>query len=129
MPRTKTDLKKAKGLPPFGMIFFDSLLRAIEDHNLPMRDLKVLLKYASLMEYGNEIKVTQTEVAKELNLSKQAVSTAVKHLLEANLLIKDESGSLVMNWRYIAKGKLKGFQDGDFIDDFEELGKYRDIER
>lgn len=105
--------RKAKGLPPFGMIFFDSLLRAIEDHNLQMRDMKVFFKYASLMEYGNEIKVTQTEVAKELNLSKPAVSTAVKHLLDAELLIKDESDSLLMNWRCIAKGKLKDFQDAD----------------
>lgn len=105
--------RKAKGLPPFGMIFFDSLLRAIEDHNLQMRDMKVFFKYASLMEYGNEIKVTQTEVAKALNLSKPAVSTAVKHLLDAELIIKDESDSLLMNWRCIAKGKLKDFQDAD----------------
>lgn len=105
--------RKAKGLPPFGMIFFDSLLRAIEDHNLQMRDMKVFFKYASLMEYGNEIKVTQIEVAKELNLSRQAVSSAVKHLLDAELLIKDESDSLLMNWRCIAKGKLKDFQDAD----------------
>lgn len=105
--------RKAKGLPPFAMIFCDSLLRAIEEHNLPMRDLKVFLKYACLMEYGNEIKVTQTEVAKALNLSQPAVSTAVKHLLDAELLIKDESDSLLMNWRYIAKGKLKDFQDAE----------------
>lgn len=93
-----------KDSPQFCFAFFDDLLEAIDSHNLQMSDIKVLLKYASYMEYGNEIKVTQDEVARDLNLSKQAVCTAFKHLEDAGFFIKTDDSKLFMNWNLLDKG-------------------------
>ena len=95
---------KGKDSPQFCFAFFDDLLEAIDSHNLQMSDIKVLLKYASDMEYGNEIKVTQDEVARDLNLSKQAVCTAFKHLEDAGFFIKTDDSKLFMNWNLLDKG-------------------------
>ena len=95
---------KGKDSPQFCFAFFDDLLEAIDSHNLQMSDIKVLLKYASDMEYGNEIKVTQDEVARDLNLSKQDVCTAFKHLEDAGFFIKTDDSKLFMNWNLLDKG-------------------------
>ena len=95
---------KGKDSPQFCFAFFDDLLEAIDSHNLQMSDIKVLLKYASDMEYGNEIKVTQDEVARDLNLSKQAVCTAFKNLEDAGFFIKTDDSKLFMNWNLLDKG-------------------------
>ena len=95
---------KGKDSPQFCFAFFDDLLEAIDSHNLQMSDIKVLLKYASDMEYGNEIKVTQDEVARDLNLSKQDVCTACKNLEDAGFFIKTDDSKLFMNWNLLDKG-------------------------
>lgn len=95
---------KGKDSPQFCFAFFDDLLEAIDSHNLQMSDIKVLLNYASDMEYGNEIKVTQDEVARDLNLSKQAVCTAFKNLEDAGFFIKTDDSKLFMNWNLLDKG-------------------------
>ena len=95
---------KGKDSPQFCFAFFDDLLEAIDSHNLQMSDIKVLLKYASDMEYGNEIKVTQDEVARDLNLSKQDVCTAFKNLEDAGFFIKTDDSKLFMNWNLLDKG-------------------------
>ena len=95
---------KGKDSPQFCFAFFDDLLEAIDSHNLQMSDIKVLLKYASDMEYGNEIKVTQDEVARDLNLSKQEVCTAFKNLEDAGFFIKTDDSKLFMNWNLLDKG-------------------------
>lgn len=106
---------KGKDSPQFCFAFFDDLLEAIDSHNLQMSDIKVLLKYASDMEYGNEIKVTQDEVARDLNLSKQEVCTAFKHLEDAGFFIKTDDSKLFMNWNLLDKGNSalnrRGLQD------------------
>lgn len=106
---------KGKDSPKFCFAFFDDLLEAIDSHNLQMSDIKVLLKYASDMEYGNEIKVTQDEVARDLNLSKQAVCTAFKNLEDAGFFIKTDDSKLFMNWNLLDKGNSalnrRGLQD------------------
>ncbi|WP_308498945.1 replication/maintenance protein RepL [uncultured Anaerobiospirillum sp.] len=106
---------KGKDSPQFCFAFFDDLLEAIDSHNLQMSDIKVLLKYASDMEYGNEIKVTQDEVARDLNLSKQAVCTAFKNLEDAGFFIKTDDSKLFMNWNLLDKGNSalhrRGLQD------------------
>ncbi len=56
-------------------------------------DYAVLLILLSRIEYENWIRVSQKTMAEKLNMTRPQVSTAIKKLVEKNILIKEQDPS------------------------------------
>lgn len=104
--------KKVDPGMPFTITFWDKILESTLKYDLQRRDLLVLMKYATILEFGNKIIVSQKEISDALKISPPHVSASVKKLITAGLLIKDGS-KLLMNWHCIAKGNLNGFKKSE----------------
>ena len=83
-----------------------------KDKAISKQDIAVLIQYAAKMQYGNQISISQQDIADELGMDKSNVSKSVKKLVEHGVFYK-EKRSLYMNWRYLAKGNLSDFIKAD----------------
>jgi len=91
----------------FVILFYDSLLSIINDYKLKQMDLKVLLVLLKKMEYGNLLKYTQNNIAKQLKTQQPNVSRSLKNLRESGILILTEDKEEYINPQIINKGNLK----------------------
>ena len=87
----------------------DSLIR---DPDITKQDIAVLMKYAAKMQYGNQISIAQADIAEDLGIDKSNVSKSVRKLTQKGVFLKDRR-SLMMNWKYLAKGNLSDFIKAD----------------
>ena len=66
------------------------------------------MQYAAKMKYGNQISISQGDIAEDLGIDKSKVSRSVKKLIERNVFYK-EGRSMFLNWKFLAKGNLSDF--------------------
>lgn len=92
----------------FIFYFLTNMDSLISDPEITKQDIAVLMKYAAKMQYGNQISIAQTDIAEDLGIDKSRVSNSVKKLTQKGVFLKDRR-SLMMNWRYLAKGNLTDF--------------------
>ena len=90
----------------FVLLFYNSFLQTIDDYHLTLNDVRVLLKIIELMKFGNLVKLTWSDVAKQLNIPRNNIARHVKKLHDAKLLISDNGGNTYLNPQIIAKGKF-----------------------
>ena len=64
------------------------------------------------MLYGNQISISQLDIAEELGIDKSNVSKSVAKLTKHGVFYK-EGRSLYMNWKFLAKGNLSDFIKAD----------------
>ena len=89
--------QKAEFAERFCFTFVKNLGRLRKAHQLSATALLVLMGYVELMEY-HVVEVSQSQLAKDLGLSRQTVNRAVQELLAAGALIElEESGHRVIN--------------------------------
>jgi DNA-binding transcriptional ArsR family regulator len=74
--------------------------------------LRVLLYFLGRMEYENHIRISQSDVVRELSLDKSRVSRAIKRLLDEHILLPTEerigrSRFYQLNPEYAWKGKVR----------------------
>ena len=96
----------------FIFYFLTNMDSLISDPEITKQDIAVLMKYAAQMQYGNQISIAQADIAEDLGIDKSNVSKSVKKLTQKGVFLKDRR-SLVMNWKYLAKGNLTDFIKAD----------------
>ena len=104
--------KRLKPNEEFVFMFLDKFYNLIEDEIITKQDIRVLIAYAKRMLYGNQISISQQDIAEELNIDKSKVSKSVAKLTKHGVFYK-ESRSLYMNWKFLAKGNLTDFIKAD----------------
>ena len=97
----------------------------ISDPDITKQDIAVLMKYAAKMQYGNQISIAQADIAEDLGIDKSNVSKSVRKLTQKGVFLK-ERRSLVMNWKYLAKGNLTDFIKAD--KENSKLSKFQLVE-
>lgn len=106
---------KAKPYKPkqqYAIVFIANLLHVFVTSKLSRNDLLVLLGYAQLMEFGNHVSISQSDVAKVTGIARANIPRSIKKLKEIGLFYSPESApnSLYVNPQFIAKGDLKQFK-------------------
>jgi predicted transcriptional regulator len=99
---------KLKPDAEFVFMFIDKFYNLLEDTFIQKQDIRVLIAYAKKMLYGNQISISQLDIADELGLDKSQVSKSVTKLTKFGVFYK-EGRSLYMNWKFLAKGNLTDF--------------------
>ncbi len=102
---TKTKLKPDA---EFVFLFIDNMNLLVDNPVITKQDIAVLLRYARKMMYGNQISISQADIAEELGTFQQNVSASVRKLTQLGVFYK-EGRSLYMNWKFLAKGNLSDF--------------------
>ena len=93
----KTSLKK-----DFVITFVDNL-EALAKLNLKPNEFRIIVEIVKVMEYGNLINLSQSTIAKNLNLAKSNVSYYFKNLKKKNILV-EKDGHVFMNSNIFSKG-------------------------
>ncbi|MDI9331549.1 MAG: replication/maintenance protein RepL [Alphaproteobacteria bacterium] len=98
---------RVKPKEPFVLLFYRSLLSVIVDKKLTTTDLKVILTVLDFVSQGNVVSLTHQDVANKAKLVRQQVTNSLRKLVGAEILLKTEGGSLLLNPNLIAKENLK----------------------
>lgn len=99
---------KLKPDAEFVFLFIENVYSVMIDKQITKQDLLVLMAYAKRMSYGNQISISQQDIADELQTYKANVSISVKKLTNLGVFYK-QGRSLYMNWKFLAKGNLTDF--------------------
>lgn len=100
--------KRLKPKDDFVFYFIVNMRTLIQDPAITKQDISVLMAYAEKMQYGNQISISQQDIAEDLGIVPPKVSKSVKKLVERGVFTK-EKRSMYLNWRYLAKGNLSEF--------------------
>lgn len=103
--------------PNIGFVMsFPKVTRTVIDNfKLTMSEYKTLLVIVEFMEYQNLMNLTQQTVAKELGISKQAVSKHFKKFFDTGIIFKDSEGSIWVNPAIFSKGKLRDVRNNQTL--------------
>ena len=99
---------KVKPEEEFVFYFLTNMNALMSDPQITKQDLMILMQYATKMKYGNQLSISQLDIAEDLGIDKSRVSNSVKKLTKRGIFYK-EGRSLFMNWKYLAKGNLTDF--------------------
>lgn len=94
----------------FVILFYSSLLNIINEYNLSKTDIKAILQILKYMQYGNLVRMSYAQLARDIGIDPSNINKTVKKLKQSNLLIERESG-LYLNPHIISKGKFKKKDD------------------
>lgn len=100
--------KNIKLADEFVFYFLTNMNSLMADPEITKQDLMVLMQYATKMKYGNQLSISQLDIAEDLKIDKSKVSKSVKKLIERGVFYR-EKRSLFMNWKFLAKGNLNDF--------------------
>lgn len=93
------------------MCFQEGFKELAKDRELRGAPRSVLDYLMSILDYENDLKITQAIIAKELNIGTNRVSEAIKVLLDKKIILKGPklgcSWSYRLNHKYGWKGKVK----------------------
>lgn len=98
---------RVKPREPFVLLFYKSLLSVIIQKKLTTTDLKTILTVLDFVSQGNVVNLTHKDVATKAGLVRQQVTASLRKLVDAEILIKSDGGSLFLNPNLIAKENLK----------------------
>ena len=100
--------RKEKIEEEFVFYFLINTNTLIRDPEITKQDFAVLMQYAAKMKYGNQLNISQVDIAEDLQINKSRVSNSVKKLIERGVFYK-EGRSMFLNWKFLAKGNLSDF--------------------
>ena len=100
--------RKEKIEEEFVFYFLINMNTLIRDPEITKQDFAVLMQYAAKMKYGNQLNISQVDIAEDLQIKKSRVSNSVKKLIERGVFYK-EGRSMFLNWKFLAKGNLSDF--------------------
>jgi len=88
----------------FVLFFVDNFNEVMIKYNLTQREIKVIFAILNKMSYGNQLNITQKAISQKSGIAKAHVSTIYKSLIEKNILIRYEDGSIFFNPNLALKG-------------------------
>ena len=106
---------------------YQQAISAIADMNLPNEQYRVFLKLLSKVDFENFLRVSQQNIADELNMKRPNVTKAIKALCEKNIIVEGPRAGLNKTYRlnpYIGyKGKNRNENILSFEDALTKQGK------
>ena len=117
--------RKEKIEEEFVFYFLINMNTLIRDPEITKQDFAVLMQYAAKMKYGNQLNISQVDIAEDLQINKSRVSNSVKKLIERGVFYK-EGRSMFLNWKFLAKGNLSDFIKAD--KENSKLSKFQLVE-
>lgn len=96
---------------PFSIVFHESLSDLIHTGRLGLIEVRVLLSLLKFAAMGNFISINQSEIAKDLQVSRSTVSRAWRVLQKEQILLTNMQGSLLINPQIAARTSLKKLRD------------------
>lgn len=113
-PEIAVHVSKAKYTPndEFVILFPEPVLKLIESGALTFRDIRILLAYSKRMTYGNQINISQQDIADAVGTDRANVSKSLTKMTQLGMFYR-EGRSLYMSWHYIAKGNLADFMKAE----------------
>ena len=94
----------------FVILFYNSLLSIINEYNLSKTDIKAILKILEYMQYGNLIRMSYAQLARDIGVDPSNINKTIRKLKQSKLLIEKDS-NLYLNPHVISKGKFKNKDD------------------
>lgn len=99
---------------------YQNAISRIADMNLPNEQYRVFLKLLSKVDFDNYLRVSQSEIANELNMKRPNVTKAMKSLKDKGIIVEGPRAGLNKTYRlnpYIAhKGKNRNKNIMDITD-------------
>ena len=114
---------KSKNLGKDWVAVYQQALSNIADMNLPNEQYRVFLKLLSKVDFDNYLRVSQQNIADELNMNQSSVARAIKGLKEKTIIVEGPRAGFNKTYRlnpYIAH---KGSDRNGTILDFNDALK------
>ena len=102
------------------MAFFQKSLAHIAKLDLTGEQLKVFLAIVSKMDFENYIRISQVDLAEELNIQRPHVSRAIKKLLDEDIISQGPRAGLCKTYILNPKVGIKGRQKKKKLIDYAE---------
>jgi DNA-binding MarR family transcriptional regulator len=99
---------------PWFMMFQPVLRQLSVNGNLQGKDIQVLLYLLSSMQFENNVKVTQDELAEQLQTAQQNIARSIKRLVEQKYIFVQRNGRenyYSINFDLAWKGKTENMPD------------------
>jgi len=118
---------KQKSLGKDWLAVYQSALKTLAKWDLPGEQYRIMLELLSETDFDNYIRISQKDLANELNMHQANVARAIKGLKDKNIIIEGPRAGLNKTYRlnpYIAhKGKNRNNTILDFTDALADNGK------
>lgn len=121
---TKVELDKEKSLKE-GTKYFYGFSTNLLKLDLTPTEFKIIVHILETLKWGNVVAMTQKSIATKTNISPSVVNRNWKSLIEKNVLIADEDGSIYLNTNFFFIG-LYAHMDAQRRKDFEKASGYND---
>jgi DNA-binding transcriptional ArsR family regulator len=109
-----TPIKRKHIKEAYIMAFQEGLANVAKMDTLGGQELRLLIYLMSVLDFENYLRVSQVEVAKTLDMKQQAISRALKRLVEADILIEGPKVGNAKTYRLDAnlgyRGKASNLQ-------------------
>lgn len=113
----------------FVILFYEHFQTIVRKNKLNNTDMLVLLELLKLMRMGNQVKITQKQIAKNIGKYKSQVSTCWNKFIKINLIIKTDDGSEYVNPQLIVKGSLKKQSESPDFDELSSKSKFKNYDK
>lgn len=121
---TKVELDKEKSLKE-GAKYFYGFSANLLKLDLTPTEFKIIIHILETLKWGNVVAMTQRSIATKTNISPSVVNRNWKSLIEKNVLIADEEGSIYLNTNFFFIG-LYAHMDAQRRRDFEKASGYNE---
>lgn len=91
---------------PFAFLFYENLLDIIDECNLSRLEIRAILKILSYMEFGNLVRMSYSQLMRDIGSDPSNGSKVIKRLREAKVLV-EVNGNTYLNPHLILKGRIK----------------------
>lgn len=93
---------------PFAILFFQTLMHYLIKDEIGIIEVKILLILLSLADTENiVVKVSQIDLATQINVNQSTVSRSFNKLLKVNFLLKSVNGSYIINPQLMTRSSLR----------------------
>lgn len=120
---------KKKNLGKDWLAVYQSALKTLAKWDLPGEQYRIMLELLSETDFDNYIRISQKDLANELNMHQANVARAIKGLKDKNIIVEGPRAGLNKTYRlnpYIAH---KGKDRNETILDFEDALNDKDRRR
>lgn len=121
---TKVELDKEKSLKE-GAKYFYGFSTNLLKLDLTPTEFKIIVHILETLKWGNVVAMTQKSIATKTNISPSVVNRNWKSLIEKNVLIADEEGSIYLNTNFFFIG-LYAHMDAQRRRDFEKASGFNE---
>lgn len=99
---------------PYTQLFFEEFLDFLKSTNLKMNEFKVVLAIYEILNHSNTygnvlINASNKLLSEKTGIAYSNINKDIKSLVNKNILIKDENGSLYLNCQYFFRGTKKDY--------------------